>query len=244
MTPQFKIFTDLLQRRHLQTLQSVDDLVENVVSALNWLGELDNTSDQCYHLGQFSLIYRYKECCWRWSLNSTSLVVTELDQLGELDNTYILYTSDHGYHLGQFGLIKGKAMPFDFDTRVPLIIRGPGIPPGINVDERGFVALKKPWKNSVLFERGKLTEKVLRERERIEEKIIFNQAEHNQDVHFYIPTRHRKLAIECSKETNRLPCKPQQKSYCIEVNGRLKKHKCRNNSTGQTMEGDTWGENL
>ncbi|KAK3766323.1 hypothetical protein RRG08_044514 [Elysia crispata] len=242
MTPQFKIFTDLLQRRRLQTLQSVDDLVE--------------------------------------------MVVKELDRLGELDNTYILYTSDHGYHLGQFGLIKGKAMPFDFDTRVPLIIRGPGIRPGINisnivinadvaptlidmaghtipdhmdgqsvlrllkavrdpknVDEKGFVTLKKPWKHSVLFERGKLTEKVLRQRERTEEMIIFNQAEHNQDVHFYIPTRRRKLAIECSKISNRLPCKPQQKWYCIEVNGRLKKHKCRGNSTSQ-MSPNTWNNGV
>jgi arylsulfatase A-like enzyme len=45
-------------------------------------------------------------------------------------NTYVVLTSDNGYHLGQLQLNGGKGTPYDFDTRVPLVIDGPGVPPG------------------------------------------------------------------------------------------------------------------
>lgn len=53
-----------------------------------------------------------------------------LQQRGALNNTIIVYTSDHGYHLGAFALAMEKAQPYETDARVPLFIRGPGIPAG------------------------------------------------------------------------------------------------------------------
>ena len=31
------------------------------------------------------------------------------------------------YLLGQYGLVKGKAFPFDVHTKVPFLVRGPGV---------------------------------------------------------------------------------------------------------------------
>jgi hypothetical protein len=47
-----------------------------------------------------------------------------------LDNTYIMFTSDHGFHLGQHNLPPSKLTAFEEDIKVPLIIRGPGVPRG------------------------------------------------------------------------------------------------------------------
>ena len=45
-------------------------------------------------------------------------------------NTYFVFTSDNGFHLGQHRLMAGKRTAFDQDIRVPLIVAGPGVPPG------------------------------------------------------------------------------------------------------------------
>jgi N-acetylglucosamine-6-sulfatase len=49
---------------------------------------------------------------------------------GELDNTYIFFTSDHGFHLGEHRLGAGKWTAYEEDVRVPLVVRGPGVPEG------------------------------------------------------------------------------------------------------------------
>jgi len=56
-------------------------------------------------------------------------VLDRLKALGELDNTYIVYTSDHGMAIGRHGL-QGKQNLYEHTWRVPLIVAGPGIAPG------------------------------------------------------------------------------------------------------------------
>ena len=57
-------------------------------------------------------------------------VMTLVEDAGLLDNTYVIFSSDHGYHIGQHTMHFGKALPYEYDLRVPLWIRGPGIFPG------------------------------------------------------------------------------------------------------------------
>jgi N-acetylglucosamine-6-sulfatase len=121
-------------------------------------------------------------------------IVATLEATGELDHTYIVFTSDNGFHLGEHGLIAGKNTVYTTDTRISLIVRGPGVPAGVvsealivntdfaptfaeiagltppaSVDGRSFLPLLRDpdaaWtRRSVLLER------------RIPEEQLFNQA--------------------------------------------------------------------
>ena len=73
-------------RRRLRSLQSVDDLVDSLV--------------------------------------------TTLRTTGQLERTYIVYASDNGFHLGEHRLLQGKNTAYETDIRVPMVVRGPGVPAG------------------------------------------------------------------------------------------------------------------
>ena len=57
-------------------------------------------------------------------------LVDTLKESGELSNTYIFFTSDNGFHMGHHRLTTGKWTAYEEDIRVPLIVRGPGVPKG------------------------------------------------------------------------------------------------------------------
>ena len=62
-------------------------------------------------------------------------IVSTLESAGHLEDTYIFFTSDNGYHLGEHRLPQGKNTPYEEDIRVPLLVLGPGIKPGLHIDE-------------------------------------------------------------------------------------------------------------
>ena len=53
-------------------------------------------------------------------------VLNQLDKLELDNNTIVCLYGDHGYHLGEQGLW-GKTTNFELDTRVPLMVRAPGM---------------------------------------------------------------------------------------------------------------------
>lgn len=58
-----------------------------------------------------------------------------LEEAGLAENTYVIYVSDHGDWLGDHGLILKGPMHYEGLLRVPMIVRGPGVPEGRVVDD-------------------------------------------------------------------------------------------------------------
>lgn len=56
-------------------------------------------------------------------------VISKLEEMGELDNTFVIFTADHGIAVGRHGLA-GKQNLYEHTWRVPFIVSGPGIESG------------------------------------------------------------------------------------------------------------------
>ena len=58
-------------------------------------------------------------------------VFAGLEELDLLDNTFAFFSSDNGYHLGEHKLVFGKGQPYEPSVRLPMYVRGPGVPAGV-----------------------------------------------------------------------------------------------------------------
>jgi N-acetylglucosamine-6-sulfatase len=57
-------------------------------------------------------------------------LVDALRDIGELSNTYIVFTSDSGIYLGEHRLTD-KGAAYNASPRIPLLVRGPSVPQGV-----------------------------------------------------------------------------------------------------------------
>ena len=56
-------------------------------------------------------------------------ILDNLEENGQMQNTFVIFTADHGLAMGKHGLL-GKQTQFDHSIRVPFVIMGPNVPKG------------------------------------------------------------------------------------------------------------------
>jgi len=94
----------------------------------NWLREFPPFSDA--DVADIDALFRDRLACLQAVDNMIDQLVQELTAEGRLPNTYIVLGSDNGFILGPHRFTHGKEAPYEESIRVPLLVRGPGVPAG------------------------------------------------------------------------------------------------------------------
>ena len=88
-------------------------------------------------LGAINAVYRNRLRSLQAVDEALLAIFQRVKALGQLGRTYFVLTADNGYHLGQHRMTDstggGKETMYDEDLRVPLFVRGPNIPAGLDV---------------------------------------------------------------------------------------------------------------
>ena len=105
-------------------------------------------SDKPPHVREFSTPIGTSRFICTNSLNALrsvddeiSATLAQLRTDGELDNTVVMLTSDNGIHVGAHQMSK-KWTAYDPSSRVPLLLKGPGVPAGVDDRLVGMIDLR------------------------------------------------------------------------------------------------------
>lgn len=151
---------------------------ENIDDKNRWLRRKHSKKLKVSHVNR---VFRSRVQSLQGVDQGVARIVKELRDVGELDNTLIVFTSDNGYLMGEHRVLT-KNLPYQQSLGVPLLVRGPQVPrgkvrrqfaltidlaptiaavagarPDIKVDGRSLVPTirrNKPLRSTVLIQAG------------------------------------------------------------------------------------------